>query len=258
MMRLLSGFVFGVLFLGASSPARAQVSEVLTNASDVLSLSASRALRGVRISVRGVVTAAERYWDGRFFVQDASGGVFVDNIGNQQPAPGDLVEVTGISHPGAFAPVISKPSWKIVGTAPLPPAKPVPIERLVSGIEDGQRIEISGSVRSAWEEHSLLSADLVSGGYRFHVFANLVPELEMQKLIGARVRIRGTAAPSFNAQLRQLITVKVFVPLPEDLIVEQLEPGDPFAQPEISLSTVAHDVTIVLVPMNAFGFARSE
>jgi signal transduction histidine kinase len=211
----------------------------LTNAADVLALPAARASSGIPISVKGVVTAAEEYWEGRFFLQDASGGVFVDNIGNQQPDPGDVVEVTGISHPGAFAPVISKPTWKIVGTAPLPEARLVQIERLISGIEDGQRIEIVGVVRSATEAHSLLSADLLSGGCRFHVFAKLPPNLELRRLIGARVRVRGTAAPSFNAHLRRLTTVKVFAPRLEDFIIERIEPLDPFSEPVRPLGSIA-------------------
>jgi hypothetical protein len=48
----------------------AQPAVVLTNAVDVLALPAER------VSLRGVVTAAEKYWGGRFFIQDASGGVF--------------------------------------------------------------------------------------------------------------------------------------------------------------------------------------
>jgi signal transduction histidine kinase len=211
----------------------------LTNAADVLALPAAHAARGIPISVKGIVTAAEAYWSGRFFVQDASGGVFVDNISSDRPSPGDVVEVAGISHPGAFAPVISRPTWRIVGTAPLPEARPVPIERLLSGIEDGQRIEIVGLVRSAAEEHSMLSADLLSGGCRFHVFAKLPPNVELQKLIGARVRVRGTAAPSFNAQLRRLTTVKVFAPLLEDFIVEETEPLDPFNKPLRPLGSIA-------------------
>lgn len=54
--------------------------------------------------MKGVVTAAETNWFGRFFVQDSNGGVLVDNHDHQQPVIGDLAEVTGISHPGGHAP----------------------------------------------------------------------------------------------------------------------------------------------------------
>jgi hypothetical protein len=96
------------LFTGGSLPA----ADTLTNASAVLTLPATRANSNIPVSVVGVVTAAETNWLGRFFVQDASGGVFVDNRSNPQPLAGDLVQVTGVSHPGGYAPVITKPHWK--------------------------------------------------------------------------------------------------------------------------------------------------
>src|SRR6266446_6212969 len=117
--------------------------ETLTRAAEVLALSSEEALRGVPVQVKGIVTVAEKYWDGRFFVQDESGGVFVDNISTNQPQPGDVIEVRGISHPGAFAPVITKPDWKKIGNAPLPEPRPVAIDQLMSGVEDSQRVQIT-------------------------------------------------------------------------------------------------------------------
>src|SRR5439155_23443187 len=76
---------------------------VLTTAAEVLALPAERAQQGVPVLVKGVVTAAERYWNGKLFVQDASGGVFVDHTGGPQPVPGVLVAVSGISHAGGIA-----------------------------------------------------------------------------------------------------------------------------------------------------------
>ena len=109
----------------------------------------------------------------------------------------------------------------------------------MAGVEDSQRIEITGIVRRAGEEHSLLSVDMVSGGFRLHVFARLLPGVPFESLVGAKVRIRGSAAASFNAQLRQLITVKIFAPLPEDFLVEQNDRPDPFAEPALPLSSIA-------------------
>lgn len=69
-------------------------SAVLTNAADILALSPDRASHLIPVSITGVVTAAEPGWAGRFFIQDASGGVFVDNARGVAPQPGDLVTVT--------------------------------------------------------------------------------------------------------------------------------------------------------------------
>ena len=59
--------------------------EVLTHAADVISLSAERASASLKVSVTGVVTSADAALKGRFFVQDPTGGVFVDNVGGQRP-----------------------------------------------------------------------------------------------------------------------------------------------------------------------------
>jgi hypothetical protein len=94
------------------------VAEVLTNAAQVLSLSAEQAAQQLPVHVRGVVTAAEPTWAGRFFIQDASSGVFVELISTNHPSAGDVVELTGVTMPGAYAPIITRPDWKKVGTAP--------------------------------------------------------------------------------------------------------------------------------------------
>ena len=122
---------------------------MLTNASAVLSLSVERASAALPVLIRGVVTASEPHWGGRFFIQDSTGGVFVENIGDIRLAPGDLIEVRGESEPGAYAPYITKPHWKKLGTAPLPQARLVSIEQLMSGAEDGQRVDRPGGLPNA-------------------------------------------------------------------------------------------------------------
>jgi signal transduction histidine kinase len=230
---LLLLFVWG----GVSPVARAV--DTLTNASDVLALTAERASNGIPIVVKGVVTAAETNWNGRFFVQDSSGGIFVENKSPRQPEVGDVVEVSGVSHPGGYAPIITKPHWETVGTAPLPPAKPVTIERLMSGSEDSQRVEISGIVRTAQFSGSRIGIELASGGYRFRAFFPIPPSIDPQSLVGANVMLRGTAATSFNAPLRHFLTVTLYMPRLEDFVVKEPAPPNLFDGPLIPLNSIA-------------------
>jgi len=217
----------------------ASTNEVLTTATDILSLTAEQAGRKIPISVTGVVTVAEPHWGGRFFVQDSTGGVFVNNETEVQPAPGDLVQVTGASHAGGYAPDIISAHWKKLGTAPLPEAKAVSVERLMSGAEDGQRVEVSGVVRSAHTAGTRLEVELASGGYRFRAFSPVSANTDPNVLVDATVRVRGTAAASFNSALRQILTVVMFAPQASDLIVEQL-PGKPISQePVTPLNAIA-------------------
>jgi signal transduction histidine kinase len=221
-------------------PMSMQAADTLTNATAVLALSADEASSGIPVSVTGVVTAAETNWTGRFFVQDSSGGIFVQLITNCQPVPGDVVQVWGISSPGGYAPVITKPHWTKLGTDLLPKAKRVSSERLMSGAEDSQRVEVSGIVRTAEFNGSRVGIELVSSGYRFRAFFPPSPAVDPQSLIGARVLVRGTAAAAFfNAPLRHFITVTLFVPGAEDIIVEQAAPANPFGKPLVPLNSIA-------------------
>jgi signal transduction histidine kinase len=228
-----------ILVTGGPVASAQQPARLLTNAMDVISLSAAEASRYLKVLVTGVVTASDPALKGRFFLQDATGGVFVDNVNGRHLEAGDLVEVSGITYPGAYAPTITGPRVRVIGAAPLPPARPVSIEQLASGAEDSQRIEISGIVRDARVDDSRLAMDLASGGYRFRAYAIVPAGFEFQKLVGSQVRIRGTAAEAHNRTLRQLILVEVYIPALSDLVVEKPEPVNPFDKPVIPLNNLA-------------------
>src|SRR5205814_6318888 len=110
--------------------------------------------------------------------QDATGGVFVDNDNSPRPEPGDVLAVSGITHAGAYAPIITAPQVRKVGTAPLPPARQIPLARLMSGAEDSQRIEVVGTVRAARVDGPRLAFEMVSGGYRFRAYTPLSPGVD--------------------------------------------------------------------------------
>jgi len=233
---------FFVLFLWAVCghlPGTAYANETLTNASAVLSLSAKQASSNLPVLVTGVVTAAETHWNGRFFVQDSSGGVFVDNRTSPQPVPGDLVQVSGVTHPGGYAPDITRPHWKKLGTAPLPQAKPITVERFMSGAADSQRVKISGIVRTAQFSGDTLGIEVVSGGYRFRAYFPTPPKLDPQSLVGAKVLLRGTAAAAFNAPLRHFLTVTLFMPQLSDFLVLEPAPTNIFDTPTTPLNGIA-------------------
>ncbi|HYD82520.1 MAG TPA: hypothetical protein VEA63_00680, partial [Opitutus sp.] len=234
---LLALALFGLtppLAFAATAPA-----STLSTAAAVLSLTAQQAGTQLPVTVTGVVTAAEPDWQGQFFVQDETGGVFVENFSSPTPQPGDVVTVAGVSHPGAFAPIISKPHWTRISQATLPNPKIVAIEDLESGVEDGQRVEIAGIVRTARPSSGRLDLELAVGGYRLQIRAPALPDRTPDSLVGAHVRVRGTAATHYNAALRHLTAVAVYVPQPEDLTVLESEAVNPFNQPALPLNTVA-------------------
>ncbi len=222
-----------------SLPNLSLAGDLLTNAADILALPASKAAAGMAVSVQGVVTAAEANWNGRFFVQDGSGGVFVENLGKLQPVPGDLVAVTGITRAGGYAPCITKPAWRKIGTAPLPDAKPVTIDQLMSGSQDSQRVKISGVIRWAWASGDRLGIELASGGYRLHAFMPIPASTDPSSLVGAEATLQGTVAAGFIAKVRHIVTVTLFIPQATDLRIDSAAPANPFNEPLTPLDGIA-------------------
>jgi signal transduction histidine kinase len=197
--------------------------EVLTSADGILSLSIAQARQKIPVCITGVVTLCEGNWGGLFFVQDSTAGVFVNNTRDPRPVPGDVVQVAGVSHAGGYARDIISPKWKKLGTAPLPEARRVTGERLMTGVEDGQRVEVSGRVR--WARllgKTELEMQLAAGDYRFRAFAPAGTNDDANSLVGALVRIRGTAAASFNITNKQIVSVALYAPRAADFMVEEL------------------------------------
>lgn len=233
-------WIFCFLFLAICTPVFGQESAiVLSNAAEVISLPAEQASRMLKVHITGVVTASDPILKGRFFLQDSTGGVFVDNVNGRHLDPGDLVEVSGITYAGAFAPTVTAPTVKVISHASLPAAKPISIEQLMSGAEDSQRIEISGIVRDARIDGGRLMLDLAAGGYRFRAFLPSASGFEPEKLIGAEAMVRGTAAEAHNRSLRQLIAVEIYIPDSADFVIKKPDSINPFDRPIIPLDKLA-------------------
>ena len=60
---------------------------------------------------------------------------------------GAVVEIEGVTDPGGYAPCVLPVRFKRVGSGPLPEARRIPLEGLLSGSEDGQRVEVEGVVQ---------------------------------------------------------------------------------------------------------------
>lgn len=235
--------LFATAFLataGALAPLRlAADPEPITTAAAVRALSAKVAESRLPVTLRGVVTAAEPDWLGKFVMQDETAGIFVQNTG-PQPAIGDVLEVNGWTGPGWFAPVIQANGWRKLGTAELPPAKQVSVERLMAGIEASQRVEITGLVRSvSYVASQKTMVEVSIGGYRVRVFPKLPATVNPRSLVASKVRVRGTAGTAFNAARRQLTAVNIMVPTVDDFVVVEPEQHSPFEEPVIALDDLA-------------------
>ena len=216
---------------------------VITKARDLLSLTENESGQNREIELTGVVTACDPAWTGEFFLQDDTAGVFVDakGQGGKRPQVGDVVNVKGTSEPGAFAPIVAHPVWTVIGQAPLPAAKPVLIDQVMTGAEDGQRIEISGWVHEVRSVDGRLILDVVAGSDRVYVHLPEGAEIEPGAVVGAQAKIRGVAsATSLNFNVRRMVSVELWVTSMSDFeIITPPEP-DPLLQPPAPIASLTH------------------
>lgn len=224
--------------MSAPAPAQAQPA-VLRTAAEVRRLTPEQAEKHLPVSLRGVVT----FHDGAVysrFVQDATAGIYLQETTNMPPfGPGNVVEVEGVTGAGEYAPIIMLRSIKVIGDAPLPPAKPVSLEQLVSGQEDSQYVELVATVRAVRfeEESQYFLVDLAMGGERFTAYTRQLPVTDTQDLVESVVRVRGVCSTLFNRQ-RQLFGFRLVVPREEDLKIEKPAAANPFDIPTQEISSL--------------------
>jgi signal transduction histidine kinase len=220
----------GLIFARDISTAQTVVTEELHTAAAVRSLTVEQARAKVRVKLRGVVTFFDSNLYSRF-IQDETAGIYLYDSGLPVfLAPGEIVEVEGISSPGEYAPIVVPERITVVGKSDLPKPRQVTYERLASGQEDSQFVEIAGIVRSVeYQESSrFYLIDIVTGGGRLSVYVRELPVNRTEELLDSTVRVRGVCSTQFNHQ-RQLFAIRLMVPRPEDLMIEEAAPADPFA-----------------------------
>jgi signal transduction histidine kinase len=209
----------------------AQQSELRT-AAEVRRLTVAQAQEQSPVRLRGVVTFFDEVLYSRF-VQDETAGIYLRESTNT-PAllPGQLVEVEGITSPGEYAPIVEPRRVTVLGSAPLPAPKFVTYEQLASGREDSQFVEVAGIVRSLQfdEPSQHYRIEIATGGGRLTVYARNLPVRRTDILLDSTVRVRGVCSTRFNHQ-RQLFSIRLMVPRPDDLVIERPAPPEPFAIP---------------------------
>jgi PAS domain S-box-containing protein len=219
----------GVLLLLTTA---ALAAEELHTVAEVRGLTVEEAQLHNPVKLRGVVTFFDETLFSRF-VQDDTAGIYLwESTNTPTLVPGQIVEVEGTASPGEYAPIIVPERVRVVGEGQLPNAKVVTYERLASGKEDSQFVEIAGIVRSVRSEpdsqHHLI--EIATGGGRLLVYAKVLPVAKPDDLVDSTVRVRGVCSTLFNRQ-RQLFAIRMMVPRPDDLLIEIPATQDAIAIP---------------------------
>src|SRR5688572_23025549 len=203
-------FVGASLFTNAadSSPTNTiSTDRVLKTVDAVRKLSRDQTVQKIPVRLSGVIT----YWGPRWhcFLHDETGGIFLnvklpEQRDPSEPTMGDLVEVTGVTGPGDFAPLVEEPVIRKVAKGVLPKAKEVALDRLMEGQEDSQFVQVSGVVRRVTSESDHMQFEIATSNGRFIAICPDLGTVPPVELIDCLVTVRGACGTLFNqkGQLR--------------------------------------------------------
>lgn len=228
-----AGLLFALLaFLPAASAA-----DVLTNAAQIRALSPEDAAKALPVKLNGIVIMSAA--GNAMVVQTGEEAIYVNDPqwGLGRYRRGDRVEISGVTDPGGFAPVVTVRSCRKIGTAPLPTPIPVTFDDLTRKHFDAQFVEITGIVRMcepAPATNDMRSRMIVSAGGK-RLWVRLHRRLEPGSLVDAEVRLRGFSFGRHTAG-RQFLSPLLDVP--PDLAIEVLKPApsNPWNTPSIQVA----------------------
>ncbi|HLM97933.1 MAG TPA: ATP-binding protein [Bryobacteraceae bacterium] len=226
------GLMFAALLFGGHRLVHADAPgklPVLTKAAQIRRLTPDESRLGYPVELRGVLTVNLSTWGVTFF-QDDTGGVYIEN--HQAGAhAGDLVEVRGVTAPGAFAPIVDNPQIHVIGKASLPSPNHLPLDDLLTGQQDSQWIELRGIVHSIELDADAVELGVGAGGHKFRaVIAGFDKAWNYSSLIDADVSIRGACATLFNDK-RQLMGIQIYAPSIDQVHVNEAARADPYTLP---------------------------
>jgi PAS domain S-box-containing protein len=210
----------------------------LTHIEQIREITPQQAAQKPEVYLHAVVT----YYDPasrNLFIQDATAGIWVDAGAGPKAdlKVGDWVEVSGVALWTDFAPDVGSPRFRVLGRAPLPTALMATFSQLTSTNNNSRRVQVQGVVLDVTRQGEQLRLTLEVDGGTVNVYLPHVPDPVPANLVDARVRVQGVCGATFNKK-NQLIGVRLNVPSLTDIGVIEEGPGDPFAGPVHSISSL--------------------
>ena len=231
---------------------------VLTHAAQVRSLAVAETARQLPVSLSGVVIDTATIAPDRFAVilADPTAGIYVLTPPNARNIlsgfrRGDWLNVSGVTGPGQFAPIVLANAAQKLGTTNLPAAQPVTYQQLITGALDAQWVEIKGVVHRIFEPAS--GSDV--GRIVIAADGGLLPVRCVMPAGGAiqvdsEVRVRAVCYYQFN-QKGQVLSPVLQVPRDVPVLVDKPAPADPYAAPLRSATTLMR-----FSPENLYAYAH--
>ncbi|MDE3179344.1 MAG: hypothetical protein KGM47_06745, partial [Acidobacteriota bacterium] len=210
-------------------------SPVLTTAKQIRNLKPAVANLGLPVRLRGVVT----YYGGtgwEIFVQDETAGIYV---ATEKPEPiktGDLVEVTGRTSAGDFAPEVIDPLFHVLGKGVMPHADTIRLHEALEGNFDSQWLGLHGVVHSARASGAGVALQIFTYGGEFTADIPGITAAEAGRLVDANAVFYGACGTRFNDR-RQIEGVELYIPGLSYVHILRPAP-DPFTLPVRNVDSV--------------------
>jgi signal transduction histidine kinase len=209
----------------------------ITHISEISKMRPDEASQNLPVRFKGIVTYADPDWH-NCFVQNRGGAIYIE-LNQKNVQAGDVVEVTGQTSPGGFAPEVINSSLRILGSTNLPEPVKADLEDLANGHLDSHWVQLEGVVRRLTEQwgHETLSITTPKGRFKAVVLksndqpfsANLIDDL---------VSVQGACTSEMNAH-GQLTGISLRVPSFKQVSILESVPDDPFAIETAAISSVA-------------------
>jgi len=184
----------------------------------------------IPVHIRGVVT----YYDTvapNLFVQDTTGGIWVDlrGLNVPPPKPGQLLDLRGVVGSG-FSPYVAKPRWTVVANSGPPKPIRLSFDDAATGSFDSQWVQLDGVVRSFVQqaEGNVLVIDVATPTGAFKVRVPDYTGKFPMNLVDAKVRFTGVCGAAFNSR-NQFVSFHLMTPSLDNLQILEPAPADPFA-----------------------------
>ncbi|HEU5078213.1 MAG TPA: response regulator [Opitutaceae bacterium] len=205
---------------------------------EILELPAAEAAEQRPVDVKGLVVWAHPKAS-FFYLKDPSGTLRVqlasDAEQRQRPKVREQIHVTGVTDAGVFAPQIHALQIEQTGQALLPEARVITLDQAMTGLEEGQRVAISGHVQRVTPDGdwSRLTITTQTGAFTYVVER----DDSLEELTGSIVSVEGLCHATANSR-RQLTGIEVLGLLRSDIRIEQPVPQDLFAVPRREISSL--------------------
>ncbi len=185
----------------STEPARFQQRSLHRIAATALELSPEQAAKNHPVEFNGVVTWSHPR-SMLFYLQDSSAGIGVYRASaiEPPPAPGRHIEVSGVTVMGDYAPTVQAARIQDLGEIGVPRPRRVTLEQALTGVEEGQWVEMTGFVHRAKRDGPWARLEMTSTAGAMVV--RLPGDEEVADLVGSVVAVRGVCSALTNEQRR--------------------------------------------------------